>query len=286
VDSQNQGPRAGNQVVKPLLKWAGGKRWLLPLLLIEIWPLVSQRTWVEPFVGGMAVPFGLNPRETLLNDINVHLINFYRQVKKGLKVNRVLKNESVYYYEARDQFNRLIQEKRHLSTRSAVLFYYLIKTGFNGLCRFNQQGIFNVPFGQHRHIQYRTDFLDYRGILAQWDFECQDFESLALKGDETIYADPPYDVEFTQYYANRFEWADQLRLAAWLGAHKGPVIASNQATARIVDLYQQLNFTVFTLPAPRRVSCNGDRKPAMEILAIKGIPKNVLTRIKQWQKAP
>jgi DNA adenine methylase len=271
-------------VVKPLLKWAGGKRWLLPLLLSEIWPVVSQKTWVEPFVGGMAVPFGLNPKETLLNDINVHLINFYRQVKKGLKVNRVLKNDSVYYYEARDQFNQLIQERRHLSAQSATLFYYLIKTGFNGLCRFNQQGVFNVPFGQHKHIQYRTNFFDYRDIVAQWNFECQDFESLALMGDEVIYADPPYDVEFTQYYGNRFEWADQLRLADWLEAHKGPVIASNQATTRIVDLYQQLGFTVFTLPAPRRVSCTGDRRPALEILALKGMPKRVLSRVGKWQK--
>src|SRR5690606_27064032 len=145
-----------------------------------------------------------------------------------------LKNESIYYYEAREQFNQLIKQQRHLSVQSAVLFYYLIKTGFNGLCRFNQKGAFNVPFGQHQHIQYRKDFLVYRNTLAHLNFECQDFESISLNGNEVIYADPPYDVEFIQYYANRFAWADQLRLAAWLAAHKGPVIASNQATARII----------------------------------------------------
>ncbi|MEY3182722.1 MAG: adenine-specific methylase [Pseudomonadota bacterium] len=267
------------QGVKPLLKWAGGKRWLVPLLLAEVWPLVADRRWVEPFVGGMAIPFGLNPRKTLLNDINIHLINFYQQVKKGLKIKQVLKNEAVYYYEMRDQFNDLVGSHHFCTPKGAILFYYLLKTGFNGLCRFNKQGFFNVPFGQHPHLQYRTDFLDYQDVLSQWHFECQDFEALDLNGDEIIYADPPYDVEFTQYYANRFEWSDQVRLANWLSGHKGPVIASNQATDRIMTLYRQQGFKVFTLPAPRRVACNGDRKSALEILACKGLSRRVLSRI-------
>jgi DNA adenine methylase len=268
------------QIKKPLLKWAGGKRWLAPLLE-PLCPVLAGRKWVEPFVGGMALPLGLNPRAALLNDINIHLINFYRQVKKGLEIKQAFRNESVFYYECRDRFNQLIQQNKHQTANAAALFYYLIKTGFNGLCRFNKQGAFNVPFGQHRHIQYRSDFWDYRELLSSWHFESQDFEDLSLSGEEVIYADPPYDVEFVQYYANRFAWADQLRLAAWLSAHPGPVIASNQATDRILALYRQAGFSVLTLNAPRRVSCNGDRRPALEMLAFKGIAKPVVVRVRR-----
>ena len=86
-----------------------------------------------------------------------------------------------------------------------------------------------------------------------------------------IYADPPYDVEFTQYYQNNFNWKDQERLAIWLSNHSGPLLASNQATPRILALYRDLGFTVYTLPAPRSISCDGNRKPATEMLACKGL---------------
>ena len=82
-----------------------------------------------------------------------------------------------------------------------------------------------------------------------------------------IYADPPYDVEFTQYSAGGFNWEDQVRLAHWLKKHPGPVALSNQLTPRIEELYSDLGFTLTTLDAPRRISCTGDRTPAKEVLA-------------------
>lgn len=81
---------------------------------------------------------------------------------------------------------------------------------------------------------------------------------------------PPYDGAFTRYQAGGFSWADQVRLAEWLAAHPGPVLASNQATPRILSLYGQLGFTLWALPAPRRIACNGDRSPALEMLAARG----------------
>jgi DNA adenine methylase len=86
-----------------------------------------------------------------------------------------------------------------------------------------------------------------------------------------VYADPPYDVEFTQYSKDGFDWKDQISLAEWLAKHKGPVILSNQATNRIIELYGKLGFHLTFLQAPRMINCTGDRTPAREILAMKGV---------------
>ena len=263
--------------LKPLLKWAGGKRWLVPLLQ-EVWQPYKHKKLVEPFTGGMAVALGLKPETALLNDANAQLINFYRQVSKGLKINLEFKNDSEFYYTMRSKFNSLIQNNKSHTKEAAAIFYYLIRTGFNGLCRFNSSGGFNVPFGQHNSIRYKTDFLDYKPVLSNWELMNIDFADLKLQGDEFVYADPPYDVEFTRYNAKDFVWEDQLRLAEWLAKHKGPVLASNQATKRILELYKDLKFNVVTLPAPRMISCNGDRKPAMEILAFKGVAAKLMNK--------
>ncbi len=257
--------------MKPLLKWAGGKRWLLPILQ-EVWSPYSHLKLVEPFAGGMAVTLGLNPTEALLNDANPHLINLYRHVSKGLRVDLDFKNQSEFYYTQRTKFNELIDTNRYKNKEAAAIFYYLIRTGFNGLCRFNSDGNFNVPFGQHNSIVYRKDFLDYKELMRNWQLKSVDFAKLALNGDEFIYADPPYDVQFTRYSKQDFTWPDQIRLAQWLTQHKGPVVASNQATPRILELYQDLKFTVCLLQAPRKIACNGNRTPATEILAFKNIP--------------
>lgn len=264
--------------MKPLLKWAGGKRWLLPVLK-EIWAPYNQKKLIEPFTGGMAVALGLNPNQAMLNDANIHLINFYQQVSKGLTVTQKLHNKADFYYAMRDRFNSLILSKQHRTAEAAVLFYFLIRTGFNGLCRFNSSGEFNVPFGQHVSIKYKTNFSEYQPIIRNWQFKHGDFSKLKLQGDEFLYADPPYDVEFTRYNAQDFIWDDQLRLAGWLKQHAGPVVASNQATPRIKELYLDLKFKVYCLPAPRMISCNGDRTPAIEILALKNITKSSLAKL-------
>jgi len=92
-----------------------------------------------------------------------------------------------------------------------------------------------------------------------------------LEPEDFVYADPPYDVEFTQYSKENFHWEDQVRLAEWLIKHPGPVVLSNQKTDRIVKLYKKLGFEIKFLDAPRMISCNGDRTPAKEVLAIKGV---------------
>lgn len=264
----------------PPLKWAGGKRWLVPLLAELYEPYRHQRL-VEPFVGGMAVALGLSPRKALLADVNPHAVNFYRWLQKGLRISLRMKNERQIFNRLRARFNNLICNGGKASAEAAALFYYLNRTGFNGLCRFNSEGSFNVPFGKYQHINYTRDFSVYKAALKNWQIRCCDFEALRLGRQDFLYADPPYDVEFTRYAQRDFTWDDQVRLAQWLATHKGPTVASNQATERIIKLYRGLGFKVHTVLARRLISCNGDRTPALEILAVRNFPIAVQRRLER-----
>jgi DNA adenine methylase len=256
--------------LRPPLKWAGGKRWQVPHLL-PLWASNEGRRLVEPFCGGLAVTLGLMPRRALLNDVSPHLINFYRWLKRGLTITIPMENDKTLYYAHRVWFNEILGSGGASTSRAAELFYYLNRTGYNGLCRFNQSGGFNVPFGRYARIGYVRDFSEYRAALSDWQFDSSDFEDLKLESADFVYADPPYDVEFTHYSKNGFSWDDQVRTAKWLAKHKGPVILSNQATKRIVKLYRKLGFTLRFLEAPRMISCTGDRTPAKEVLALKNL---------------
>jgi len=256
--------------LKPPLKWAGGKRWLVPQVA-PLWENRRSCRLVEPLCGGLAMALGLRPARALLNDINPHTINFYRWLKRGLRVALPMENSAAAYYTCRQRFNSLVASGRAGSAQAAALFYYLNRTCYNGLCRFNRKGQFNVPFGRYRNIRYRRDFSEYRPILANWDFRYGDFEEIELQPDDFVYADPPYDVEFTAYTRTGFSWQDQERLAHWLARHPGPVVISNQATERITRLYRECGFALRLLKGPRLISCTGDRTPADEVLGLKNL---------------
>lgn len=268
---------AARPSLPPPLKWAGGKRWLLPYLR-PLWGTNQTRRLVEPFCGGLAVSLGLLPQSALLNDINEHLVAFYRWLQRGLVAVQRFVNDEEHYYAARQRFNTLVSCGKADTQEAAELFYYLNRTGYNGLCRFNSKGQFNVPYGKYKHIEYVRDFSAYKETLAGWDFSQGDFDTLKLTPEDWIYADPPYDVPFTKYSKEDFSWDDQVRLAQWLTVHPGPVVASNQATERILDLYESLGFATTILHAPRRISCNGDRTPAPEILATRNVKEGLLPR--------
>jgi DNA adenine methylase len=256
-------------MLKPPLKWAGGKRWLVPQLS-ELWQRYSSRRYLEPFCGGLAGALGLRPARAVLNDVNPHLINFYTHLRRGLAVTIEMRNEEKSYYRYRGRFNKLIANDESQSAEAAQLFYYLNRTCFNGLCRFNKSGEFNVPFGKHNSITYAQDFSGFRAQFKNWTFVCGDLKQIRFETGDFVYADPPYDVEFTTYSAGGFSWDDQVRTAEQLAGHQGPVVLSNQATPRIVQLYEKLGFTIAFLAGPRRISCTGDRTAAKEVLATKG----------------
>jgi DNA adenine methylase len=263
-------PGGDDAPVKPPLKWAGGKRWQVPHLE-AYWKPHAHRRLVEPFCGGLAVAIGLSPARALLNDLNPHVINFYRWLKRGLVVSQPMANSKPRYYAARTRFNAMLGAGLAETAEAAGLFYYLNRTGYNGLCRFNRGGQFNVPFGRYGSIAYRRDFSEYVAAFASWTFTNTPFEKIPLRSDDFVYADPPYDVQFTQYSTTVFDWAAQVRTAEWLARHAGPVILSNQATDRICKLYESLGYRLEFLTAPRRISCTGDRTPAAEVLALRNV---------------
>jgi DNA adenine methylase len=256
--------------LSPPLKWAGGKRWQVPHLR-PLWQPHARRRLVEPFCGGMAIALGLRPEHAVLNDANPHLINFYRWLKSGLRITIQTENDESLFYRHRERFNALLRAGESETQEAAALFYYLNRTGYNGLCRFNSKGEFNVPFGRYKSIAYARSFPGFVASLAAWQFTTGDVEAVGLQPDDFVYADPPYDVDFTAYAQGGFSWADQERTARFLAQHPGPVVLVNQATARIESLYRALGYTVQFLDAPRRISCTGDRRPAREILAVRNL---------------
>ncbi len=256
--------------LSPPLKWAGGKRWQIPYLL-PYWRNQSHRRLVEPFCGGLAVSLGLLPNRILANDINPHLINFYRWLKKGLVIEFEFVNSERHFYRNRDRFNELLAKGRGNSKEAASLFYYLNRTSYNGLCRFNSHGEFNVPFGRYSKIPYRYDLTPYKAVFKNWEFTNLTFDEIQLSAMDFVYADPPYDVQFRQYSKGGFSWNQQEQTAHWLSLHPGPVILSNQATQRILELYQDYGFSIIQLEGPRKISCTGDRSPAREVLALRNL---------------
>ncbi len=235
----------------PPLKWAGGKRWL-----------------VEPFCGGLSVALEIRPARALLNDINQHLINFYHHIENETFPKIEQRNESEWFYACRERFNKHVLPD---SPEAAALFYYLNRTGYNGLCRFNKSGGFNVPFGKYSKVHYDQDFTAYARAFENWFFKCGDFTALSLEKYDFVYCDPPYDCEFTSYSPGGFSWEDQVRLLEWLEPHKGPIMISNQASERIIQLYLQKGYVLEKVSEPRRISCTGDRKPANTVLAYRNI---------------
>jgi DNA adenine methylase len=220
----------------------------------------------------MSVALGLQPERAYLSDLNEHLVNFHQWLQRGLVAEETaFIHEETAFYEARTRFNELIRQQQQHSEEAATLFYYLNRTCFNGLCRFNRKNEFNVPFGRYKTINYTRDFTAYRPQLAAWDIAHHSFEHTLLQNGDFLYVDPPYDTPFTQYAKEDFTWADQEKLVRWLITYDGPVVATNQATPRILELYQDTGFQVQTLAAPRRIACTGDRTPAQEILATRNI---------------
>jgi len=271
IPASEQVPPSISPGVRPPLKWAGGKRWQVRHVE-QYWRPESHRRLAEPFAGGLAVALGLLPSRALLNDINPHLINFYTRLKEGLLITDRFDHNERAYYRARKRFNDLLKNGAEKSIEAAGLFYYLNRTGYNGLCRFNSSGEFNVPFGRHPQITYKYDFSEYVEVFKRWQFRNVHFSELKLDAEDFVYADPPYDVEFTKYSKGGFSWKEQVETAEWLSKHNGPVILSNQATDRIMKEYRRLGYAVRTLDAPRKISCTGDRSPAVEVLAIRNLP--------------
>ena len=149
--------------ILPPLKWVGGKRWFVPHIQ-PYWNKYSSCRLVELFCGSLAVSLGLKPKKALLNDINKPLIHFFKNLKKGLIADSSFKNSKIFYYKARKQFNDLLK-KDSWCQETAELFYYLNRTGYNGLCRFNTKESLTFLLADIKSLIIKTIFLIIREPL-------------------------------------------------------------------------------------------------------------------------
>ena len=203
--------------MRPFLKWAGGKYRMVDRITAV---LPKGQRLVEPFVGSGALFLNSDYSTYLLADINQDLINLFNMVKEqGEDFIRYaasyfipMNNDKEAYYELRTLFNESIDVRE----RSA-LFLYLNRYGFNGLCRYNKSGKFNVPFGQYKKPYFPTNELHYFHEKAQKaTFVCEDFETVmnSLEQGDVVYCDPPYvplsqTAHFTSYSAGKYDLAQQ-----------------------------------------------------------------------------
>ncbi|MFB6151632.1 MAG: DNA adenine methylase [Haloarculaceae archaeon] len=280
-------------MVEPVLKWAGGKRQLLDELYARF-PADYDR-YHEPFLGGGALFFDLEPSGGTVNDANPRLVNFYRQVRDRPEElvdrcrsfadpesdpdpDRPHAGEDSYYYQQRALFNRRPRGEAFDELEEAALLLYLNRTCFNGLYRENADGEFNVPVGRYANPDWvRAEQVRAAGaVLAGTDLRCGDFEYVAdaAAAGDLVYFDPPYEpvgqtADFTDYDAEGFGRADQERLLAVAreldeaGVH---VVVSNSGVMH--EFYADAGFHVGTEGATRAINSDADNRGEVdEIIA-------------------
>jgi DNA adenine methylase len=260
----------------PFIKWAGGKSQMLAQYATLI-PDHYHR-YFEPFVGGGAVFFSLNPRISFLADVNTELINTYTVVRDSVEelITSLKKhiNEKEYYYYVRGQCPDQLSVIERASR-----FIYLNKTCYNGLYRVNKAGIFNVPFGKYKNPKI-VDELNLRAAnyyLQSVRLTATNFEEAtqaAAEGD-FVYLDPPYHPlnntsKFTNYAENGFTSVDQQKLFIhYRQLHsKGCLLMlSNSDTPFIRDLYA--GFDIREVNAKRMINCQSNKRGEIKELVIR-----------------
>jgi DNA adenine methylase len=258
-----------NEEMQPFLKWAGGKRQLLPK--IRRYVPKQYNTYYEPFVGAGAVLFYLQPQKAVINDINAELINVYTVVRDNfdqlLPDLKTHKNEREYFYAIR-ALDREPEYRDLSATKKASRLIYLNKTCFNGLYRVNGKGNFNVPFGRNKNTKIvnepvlravHTYLVSNDVTILNVDFAAA--VSGAGEGD-FVYFDPPYDPlsdtsSFTSYSKGGFDREEQLRLrdlCVELDRRGCKFLLSNSATDFIISSYAERGFTVEKVSAVRNIN--------------------------------
>lgn len=271
-----------NNLVQPFLKWAGGKRQLLP----EIRKYLPGKfnLYCEPFLGAGAVLFDIQPQNAIVNDLNSDLINVYNVIRDNveglIKELKKHKNDSDYYYHIRE-LDRTKEYNNYSETQKAARIIYLNKTCYNGLFRVNSQGQFNVPFGSYKNpeivneiiLRAVSNYLNNSDIM----FLNLDFQELLdrLKKGAFVYLDPPYDPvsdtsSFTGYTLDGFGKDEQERLKLFCDSlnKKGcKYLLSNSATPFILSLYK--GYKIETVFVNRNINSVGTKRGKIEEVLIR-----------------
>ena len=263
---------------RAFLKWAGGK---YPLLDDIKRHLPQGECLIEPFVGAGSVFLNTDFSRYILADINSDLISLYNIVKtrtdEYVQASRELfmpeTNQAEVYYRFREEFNASEDPFRR-----AVLFLYLNRFGYNGLCRYNLRGEFNVPFGRYKKPYFPEAELYHFAEKAQnAEFHCLSYEECMNRADSNsvVYCEPPYaplsaTANFTAYHTNSFSPKEQAHLAEMaekLVSKQIPVLISNHDTPDTREWYRAAKH--FQVKVRRSISSNGGtRKKVNELLAL------------------
>lgn len=271
-----------------LIKWAGGKTWLLPRLTELFKPYDHV---IDLFSGGQSVTLEAlkEGKKVTSNDLNTALVCFHYCVKNGINPTHLFTElghnsmDGDRYYFYRDNFNNLLTDNIVIdyitqSINSNVLailqmiplsklFYLLNKTGFNGLYRVNKKGEFNTPYGKRVPTAWDLliDIKPYTHLFEECTFYNLDYRELPLsKG--VIYADPPYLGGFNTYSNSVWTLETTLDLLAYLKSTGLPIVLSLSYSQDQWDMLKMLDFHATIVEAPRRIAANGDRDKAKEIL--------------------
>ena len=265
---------AQNLLLSPMLKWVGGKRQLLP----DIVPMINKKAplYVEPFIGGGAVLFNMQPKKAIINDYNQELINVYITVRDNLE--ELLdelriheeNNSSDYYYEIR-ALDRAEEFAQMSNVEKAARIIYLNKTCYNGLYRVNMAGQFNSPYGKYKNpnivneavLRAISNYFNTNEItILNGDYKevLKDLEKEAF-----VYLDPPYmpisSSSFTGYTEGGFGYNSQVELKKECDKlnEKGiRFVQSNSDCEIIRELYK--DYKIKTVKAKRSINSVGNKR--------------------------
>lgn len=270
-------------LASPVVKWVGGKRQLLERLM----PLCPETytSYCEPFIGGGAVLFALQPQKAIVNDINSELIGVYRAIKDDVEalIKRLaqFENTKEYFYEVRgwDRNAEFYNQLTDIDKAARVIF--LNKTCYNGLYRVNSAGEFNTPFGRYKNPNIVNESTlravnEYFNTADVTILNTSYSEAVqGLPENSFVYLDPPYDpisvtASFTGYNAGGFSSEDQIALrdcCRQLDANGIKFMLSNSATEFIQDIYSDFNITI--VPAKRAINSVGSKRGCVDEVVVR-----------------
>lgn len=292
-------------MVKPFIKWAGGKNQLLTEIRrtypIQLGKKIDR--YCEPFIGGGAVFFDIlnnySLNEIYINDINTELINTYKMIQQNVceLIGELEKLQYAYlplqaegrkefYTEMRIKFNDLkVNGNETVNLEKAVLFIFLNKTCFNGLFRVNSRGLFNVPMGAYKNplICDKDNLIMVSKSLQNVEIQCGDYSNSAnfVTENTFVYIDPPYrplteTANFTSYNETAFNDNEQIRLANFVNQldELGAKVVVSNSDPKNSDSEDQFfdelygAFTIDRISANRMINCNGDNRGKIRELLI------------------
>ena len=266
--------------IKPILKWAGGKRQMLPSLSKYIPKKFG--TYIEPFIGGGALFFELNYNNSIISDSNEELINLYKAISKDyLKVSKKLeqyKNTKDFFYKVRDSEPIEIYSK-------AARTIYLNRTCFNGLYRVNKKGEFNVPYANNKKVNLvdKENLKLASKLLKKSKIILSDYQVVLekyCKKNDLIFLDPPYlpiskYSDFKRYTKEQFYFDDHVKLAKIFKKldRKGCyLILTNSNSPEIHKLYKDYNIEVVS--TKRNINSKGNKRTGEDII-VSNYEKNI-----------